>query len=81
MLYFTDKVLNKLRKKAEKEYPAECCGILLGYADSRGKTAVLVYPTANAAALDSRLHFSIDPTEILRAEMYAEQNHLEIVGL
>ena len=28
MLYFTDKALNKLRKKAEKEYPAECCGIL-----------------------------------------------------
>ncbi len=26
------------------------------------------------------MHYRIDPTEILRAERYAQQNHLEIVG-
>ena len=80
MLYYLSIALDELFKHARNEYPNECCGILLGRTNGADKTISLIYCVRNTAAADRRTHFCIDPTEILRAEMYAQQNDLETVG-
>lgn len=80
MLYFTSIAANELRRRAISEYPAECCGILIGRADGKDKLVKFVYPVRNTAKSGKNTHFCIDPLNILRAEMYAEQKQLEILG-
>ena len=80
MLYFTSTALIELRRHASNEYPAECCGILIGRTDGMDKTVTLIYPVRNSAVSGRSTHFCIKPLEILRAELYADQKQLEIVG-
>jgi [CysO sulfur-carrier protein]-S-L-cysteine hydrolase len=56
-------------------YPLEACGLLVG----RGAQVSRFVPCANAAA--SARIYSIDGRELLRAEMSAEDDGLEIIGV
>ncbi|MGN1423292.1 MAG: Mov34/MPN/PAD-1 family protein [Oscillospiraceae bacterium] len=80
MIYFTAAALAELRRRAADEYPEECCGVLIGRNDGADKTVTHIYPVRNTAESGRSAHFCIEPPEILRAELYAEQNHLEIAG-
>ncbi|NEQ19620.1 MAG: M67 family metallopeptidase [Microcoleus sp. SIO2G3] len=48
VLQLSPKHLQTMSAHAETTYPEECCGIILGYLTSEGKTAVEVMPTENA---------------------------------
>ncbi|MGN1119343.1 MAG: Mov34/MPN/PAD-1 family protein [Oscillospiraceae bacterium] len=79
MLFLNNDIQSEITRHAVADYPNECCGILIGQIDGGNKTVRLVFPAENTA--DSRkTHFSINPSEILHAEIYAQQNNLEIVG-
>ncbi|HEV2382242.1 MAG TPA: M67 family metallopeptidase [Terriglobia bacterium] len=88
--------LEMIHRHAEADYPAECCGILLGRADAASKDIVDVAPIANlrrdpARAQDvipledpnresERNRFLIDPKEQLRVEKDARARGLTVVG-
>ncbi len=74
---------------AEKKYPEECCGILLGKIDRFAKTVVEVIATENIwEPIDNidlftrnrNSRYTIPPQEILKAQKQGRQFDLEIVG-
>lgn len=58
-------------------FPEECCGLLVGVRDEN--RAVRFVPLANAA--HSARVYTLDPKEHLRAELAAEAEGLEVVGV
>jgi proteasome lid subunit RPN8/RPN11 len=67
---------------AGREYPHECCGLLLGRLEGGGRKAVVeVLPVSNAREEASRHNRSlITPEEYLRGERHARARRLDIVG-
>jgi len=70
--------LAELVTRAE-DTSGECCGFLLGH-DRGGRIVSAVIPALNIAK-NPRMHFEIDPLEYLRAEQYAAQHKLELIGI
>lgn len=82
MIIFTKQLIEQLYFEAEKKYPIECCGILLGKRKSdKSRIVEKILPVSNAAedSLQSH-HFVITPEAIMRAEWFALKNECEIVG-
>ncbi|MBQ8682103.1 MAG: M67 family metallopeptidase [Selenomonadales bacterium] len=81
MLAFQNDVFETMCSCAKNTYPRECCGILLGRQEKRRRIVYRILPTLNAAdAQESARRFLIDPLEIYRTELAAEQEGLTIVG-
>jgi proteasome lid subunit RPN8/RPN11 len=66
----------------ERDYPYECCGLLLGsFADGAVKAIAEIYPISNAREEQAkRNRFLIRPEELMRGERYAETKGLDVVG-
>lgn len=86
--------LQQLYSYAEKTYPEECCGLLLGTSSETAKKIVTIWPTENswqaedwqewdslAGELNKQSRFSIAPQDILAAQKSARQSQLEIIGV
>jgi proteasome lid subunit RPN8/RPN11 len=73
---------NEIAAHGERDYPHECCGLLLGRFDEiNTKSVSEIYPISNAREETAkRNRFLILPGEIMRGERYAETMGLEIVG-
>ena len=85
-----------IRQHGAKDYPSECCGILLGHADGDRKEVTEVVPLENlrrdperAQALlpleapgseSERNRFLIDPRDQIRVEKDARARGLEVLG-
>ena len=81
MLFIQNEIAKKLRSHAKSEYPRECCGIILGKRTEEQKTAEKIIQTENTANVVScERYFQIDPLAVLKAELSAEQEQLEITG-
>lgn len=82
MIKVTPPRLDEIKQHGEQEYPHECCGILIGRMSEPGNKIVLeTYPVSNAREEAERHHRSlITPEEYLRAERYARERKLEVVG-
>lgn len=78
MLFIQNEIAKKLRSHAKSEYPRECCGIILGKRTEERKTAEKIIQTENISG--SRRYFQIDPLAVLKAELSAKQEQLEITG-
>jgi proteasome lid subunit RPN8/RPN11 len=88
--------LDSIRAHGARDYPSECCGILLGKAEDGAKQVLEVVPLANLRhdpkraqellPLDEpgreseRNRFLIDPLEQLRVEKDARARGLDVVG-
>ena len=74
--------LEEINRHGEREYPHECCGLLLGsFAADGGKLVVETYPISNARETEARHNRSlITPEELMRGERYAGRRGLEVVG-
>jgi proteasome lid subunit RPN8/RPN11 len=79
VIVFTQKQITDLKEHAEKAYPKECCGILLGVQEKTRRIVYEIYRARNAA-LQPRTHFVLPSDTILEAELRAEVKGLEIVG-
>ena len=77
---------------AESTYPDECCGIILGYLASEGKTVVEIIPTANAWSTeaanftgenvdDERRRYAIAPEVMIQVQRKARDSSLNIIGI
>lgn len=67
---------------SERDYPYECCGLLIGrFACDGGKVVSEVYPISNAREEEAkRNRFLIRPEELIQGERYAANRGLEVIG-
>ena len=81
MITITDEQLKEIREHGVRDYPYECCGLLLGRFREEGKVVTETYPISNAREESAkRNRFLIEPKELLRGEQYARGRDLEVVG-
>jgi proteasome lid subunit RPN8/RPN11 len=72
---------DEMRAHGERDYPFECCGLMLGRFDNSRKQVVETYPISNAREeAAKRNRFLIRPEELMRGEKYAREKGLDVVG-
>jgi len=73
---------NEIRDHGVRDFPNECCGLLIGRFELDGQKRVLeTYPISNSREEEAkRNRFLIRPEELLRGERYAREKKLEVVG-
>ena len=73
--------LEMIRRHGERDYPYECCGLMLGEFGADGKKVVETYPISNAREEEAkRNRFLIHPAELLRGEQDARAKGLDVIG-
>jgi len=82
MIELTEEQLAGIRQHGERDYPFECCGLMLGRFESDGRKIVAeTYPISNAREEEAkRNRFLIRPEELMRGEKYAREKGLDVVG-
>jgi proteasome lid subunit RPN8/RPN11 len=82
MIKLLSEHISAIEKHGERDYPHECCGLLLGEFLEKGDRRVTeTYPISNAREEEAkRNRFLISPEELLRGERYAHEQKLEVVG-
>src|SRR5204863_7384174 len=95
-LKITQQQIDAIRQHGARDYPSECCGILLGHAEGDRKEVTEVVPLENlrrdperAQALlpleapgseSERNRFLIDPRDQIRVEKDARARSLDVLG-
>ena len=81
MITVSEHLLDEVREHGVRDYPYECCGLLLGRYTTEGKIVTETYPISNAREESAkRNRFLIEPVEFMRGERYAREHDLEVVG-
>ncbi len=82
MIFLTEGQISGIKKHAERTYPNECCGLLIGNFDEEGvKTVAEVFPIENAKEAAAQHNRSlITPPDLMRGERYARGKKLDVVG-
>ena len=82
MIQLAENHRSEIAAHGERDYPHECCGLLLGsFTDDGVKAIAEIYPISNAREEQAkRNRFLIRPEELMRGERYAETKGLEVVG-
>lgn len=81
-LNINKEVLQQLHKHAEHDYPDECCGFMYGnFIDDHNRAVTEIRPVTNAKTGDKSKRFQIDPNDYRKAEKYAVQQDLDLVGV
>src|SRR5881396_376648 len=81
MICLAQQQLQEMRAHGERDYPFECCGLMLGRFEDTRKKAVETYPISNAREEEAkRNRFLMRPEELMRGEKYAREKHLDVVG-
>ena len=72
---------SEIRRHGERDYPFECCGLMLGRFQDGDKTVVETYAISNAREEEAkRNRFLVRPEELMRGEKYAREKGLDVVG-
>jgi len=82
MLYFSPQTYRCMLADAVQTFPDECCGFLLGVENDKGErylTDLLI--VNNAKEGDKRRRFEIASKDYLRAERYADERDLTLLGV
>lgn len=81
MIELNQKVVEAITAHAERDYPHECGGMLIGKFEDGKKTVFETFPLENAREEEARHNrVLILPTDVLKAERYARENKLDVVG-
>ena len=81
MIAVNDEQLMEMRAHGERDYPYECCGLMLGKFESGHKKVLETYPISNAREeAAKRNRFLIRPEELMGGEKYAREQGLDVVG-
>src|SRR5260370_226105 len=77
----TPEQIAAIKQHAERAYPDECCGFLLGRSSGGTKRVLSVSPSENVCEAAQRAHrFSISPKEFLATDKNARAEGMEILG-
>ena len=82
MITLEERHITEIRQHGERDYPFECCGLMLGRFEKEGRKIVIeTYSISNARAEEAkRNRFLIRPEELMRGEKYAREQGLDVVG-
>lgn len=93
MIKISAEHLQAICTHAERTYPEECCGMMLGKIGDEGKTVVEVWETLNAwdeeksaefpgsgGVRGKERTFAIAPLDIIKAQKEARDRQLQIIG-
>ena len=81
MIEIADEHLREIRAHGERDYPFECCGLLIGRFENGRKVVSETYAISNAREEEAkRNRFLIRPEELMRGEKYAREKGLDVVG-
>jgi proteasome lid subunit RPN8/RPN11 len=69
-----------IRWEAERSYPHECCGILLGSLRNQGRVVTLTVPCENARTDTPGNRYSIPPEQVIAALKLARSRSENIIG-
>jgi proteasome lid subunit RPN8/RPN11 len=79
MLKISQADYDLIRWEAERRYPRECCGILLGKTSEEGREVTLTITCENTG-VHPETHYSIHPQQLIAAVKLARSRHENIVG-
>jgi proteasome lid subunit RPN8/RPN11 len=79
MLVIPTAELGRIREQAQREYPGQCCGLLLGICQDGEKLALRAEPCVNAAA-DRAQGYAIAPAELIDRLRAARRQQWQILG-
>ncbi|HEY8203440.1 MAG TPA: M67 family metallopeptidase [Pyrinomonadaceae bacterium] len=82
MITLEERHADEMRAHGERDYPFECCGLMLGRFENEGRKIVTeTYPISNAREeAAKRNRFLIRPEELIRGEKYARERGFDVVG-
>ena len=66
---------------AERTYPNECCGAMLGRTDGERKLVVEAVPLENAFAGEQGERYELRPEDLLAADKAARERGLNLIGI
>jgi proteasome lid subunit RPN8/RPN11 len=66
---------------AERTYPNECCGAMLGHIQSERKTVTDAVPLENAYAGAQLERYEVKPEDLLAADKAARSRGLDLIGI
>jgi proteasome lid subunit RPN8/RPN11 len=69
-----------IERHAEREYPSECCGVLLGASSGEGSAVAEVVTCRNMRIEHSAREYEIDPGELIAVQRTARERGMNIVG-
>jgi proteasome lid subunit RPN8/RPN11 len=82
LITISEQLLGEIREHGQRDYPYECCGLLIGRFETDGRKVVLeTYAISNAREESAkRNRFLITPEELIRGEKHAASKGLDVVG-
>lgn len=81
MLYLSQLIKEQIVEDALHTYPDECCGFLLGTEKGNERVIEGIVIVNNAKEGDKRRRFEILPKDYVKAERYADENGLKLLGV
>ncbi len=79
-LEISKEALAHIENHALADYPNECCGFLYGV-EADDRVIERAIEVVNSKAGDKRRRFEISPLEYLKAEQYAVENDIQLLGI
>lgn len=82
MIKLNQNQIDEIRQHGERDYPYECCGLLIGrFSNEERKVVVETYQISNARQEEAkRNRFLIRPEELMRGERHARKQQLDVIG-
>jgi proteasome lid subunit RPN8/RPN11 len=68
-------------RHAERIYPKECCGAMLGRVDGGAKLVTEAVPMENAYAGEQADRYELRPEDLLEADRQARARGLDLIGI
>ena len=81
MIVIEPNVKKLMLEDVVKAYPDECCGFLFGTEKNEDRTITAILIVTNAKDGDKRRRFEIAPKDYIKAERYADENNLALLGI
>ncbi len=79
-IQINDSAKKVIQEDGIKTFPNECCGFLYGK-DGEIRSIDLAIPVINDKEGDQRRRFEISPLDYMKAEKYALENDLDLLGI
>ena len=73
--------LHEIHDIGEKSYPNECCGFLLGKVEDENYSITSIREVVNDSPENHKVHYTIPAKDFIRAEKYAVENDLALIGV
>lgn len=81
MIRLNEIAYNKIKADAINSFPNECCGFILGKEDGAERIINEIIVVQNSKEGDKRRRFEISPLDYIKAEQYAEEKRLTLLGV